>query len=209
MPNKKLGAAVLLLVAGLVGFAGIMLQRVQRSEAAVADLKGTVGALSRQLGDAEARVSIAPAPLAPAAVNARTAVAGPAPVAEKRPDPDANLVPEPPSAEDQRAFVQANFAMQDVDATWSRTATAEAKRMFDSLAGKDTAVRSVDCRSSLCRVELAQSNEDEARRVAAELMGSGKLGWQGAISAAVEKTNPDGSVAYVLFLARSDMPALD
>lgn len=207
--RQRVSFGIVSLMALTAAIAMLAIWRTQSSSVAVERLSRRVGSLSQDLLDSHARPGADLRPLAPV-VDTVYVSPPPLPKLQEAPAVRTEVMPkEAPSAEDQRVYVQTTFSQQSVDPVWSRDATSQAKEIFNSFASGTTSVRSVECRSSLCRVELAQGSPEEAQRVAHELMSHGKLGWQGGISAAVESTNPDGSVNYVLFLARNEIPVLE
>jgi hypothetical protein len=117
-----------------------------------------------------------------------------------------------PSHEDQRAYIQTVFTRQTVDAMWSRETTAHLRGWFDDIAGSGAAVRSVDCRASLCRAELFISTTQEAERVVHELLFQDPdRGWRGPMRGEPERIAPNGEISYVVFLAKegTELPSLE
>jgi hypothetical protein len=72
-------------------------------------------------------------------------------------------VPEKGAAEgvaEQRALLQSQFAAQQIDASWASSAREQLAADLDKYASANVRVRAVECRSTLCRVELATASHD-------------------------------------------------
>ena len=61
---------------------------------------------------------------------------------------------------DRRAQLQAQFAGQPVDTSWATQARQQLRDDLGKFANAEVRVRDVECRSSLCRIELAAANHD-------------------------------------------------
>jgi hypothetical protein len=59
---------------------------------------------------------------------------------------------------DRRAQLQAQFAGQAVDAGWAMQSRQQLRDDLGRYANADVRVRDIECRSSLCRIELASTN---------------------------------------------------
>jgi hypothetical protein len=117
-----------------------------------------------------------------------------------------------PSLEDRRAFLELSFSRQPADVGWSKKATQQVREIFNAVNSRQTSVRSVDCRSTLCRAELEHENEGEAHHVLNQLLYMNpEHSWNGAWEGGKQEVAPDGTTKNILFFAREGtaMPALD
>jgi hypothetical protein len=177
----------------------------------VADLRREIASLRE--GQTDTR---APPPVAPYAVP-RAARPWPAEIAEA--DPRA---PAPPPHEDRaqgseeekrarwkedeiahRTAVEAGFAAETVDREWAPDARRDLSNQVAALLPQASSVRDVDCRSSMCRVELVVASaavSDQFMRQA--FLGPERTVWRGGAFMEPAQPNPDGSMGVVLYLAR-------
>jgi hypothetical protein len=119
--------------------------------------------------------------------------------------------PPPPSVADQEAFLATTFSSQPTDGAWSRGASQQISDILRPLAGKNTSVVSVDCRSTLCRADLEHETDADFRAFMQSMFtGPGAGAWKGAGGGGKVETGPDGRVKAVLYFAKEGtaLPAL-
>jgi hypothetical protein len=63
------------------------------------------------------------------------------------------------NAEDYRPYLQMQFLQQAPDVSWARQAKSELDTGLGHLLDKRSSMTSIECRSSLCRVELMHQDE--------------------------------------------------
>jgi hypothetical protein len=105
------------------------------------------------------------------------------------------------------AGFEAEFAGQTVDPEWRKEAlaqiTAVIDRVIDTQASgvtTNSALLDMDCRTNLCRIELAHGDQMAMDRFAEKF--SQLLGWQTSSYYNVSR-DPDGSLTTVIYLARN------
>ena len=116
-----------------------------------------------------------------------------------------------PSTQDRQAFLELSFSSQAPDASWAENARDEIEAIVQPLTNQDTRLLSVDCRTTLCRVELVHSDVNAFHALAMATLNGGVRGWKGAVSGALLRTEADGSARSVMYLAKqgTEMPVPD
>jgi hypothetical protein len=141
--------------------------------------------------------TIAPALVAPAESSAGTALSkdnGPRENAAPR------QAPVERTEEERRLYASAIFDAEPVDASWAGTTQRELAGKLRGLAGSSSSVQTVDCRNTLCRVELINDNRDVGGDLLRSFMRSNA--WPGSGMAIRGEPDPKGRVALTLYLAR-------
>ena len=86
------------------------------------------------------------------------------PANDPRTDPAARAAVER-QRQEQMAVLEANFQQEPTDRGWSSEAVAAVQEVLASDETVQTAVRGIECRSSTCRVELADDDTGESAKV--------------------------------------------
>jgi hypothetical protein len=98
------------------------------------------------------------------------------------------------------------FDAEPVDPAWGRAATLEATRALSAGIKDGTAVKAVQCRTNLCRVETLHASLDDFRNFAAgSLLGRERQIWNGGVSTLVRSESEDG-VTAVTYIAKEGQP---
>jgi hypothetical protein len=203
----------LLMGMGLFGAAAALVfaqHRVSRAEAELAGIKRSLG----DINDKMSRVEEAPRP--PLAVVTVERAAARAAVSPTEGEGGERSSPAPPapaasSQEDQKAFLELSFSKQAPDMSWSREAKAEVTELFQPLTNQDTRLVSADCRTTLCRVELAHTGDEAFHAFMASSMNGVMRGWKGPGGGGLLRTDADGTMRAVFYLAKegTELPILD
>lgn len=149
-----------------------------------------------------------------ASAPAATAAAEPAPPARHRvPRSGAPLLaPDPPlaapalrdepdlSIRGQRMRLEDRFAAERSDPAWATTAQQELHADLGRFATREVGVRDVQCRASMCRIELALANRDAASTFMESWLRART--WTGAGVADNEVVGSDGQPRLVLFVGK-------
>jgi hypothetical protein len=102
-----------------------------------------------------------------------------------------------------RTAVEAGFAAETVDREWAPGARRDLSDHVAALLPQASSVRDVDCRSSMCRLELVVADAAASERFMRQAFASPATSvWSGGGFAEPAQANPDGSLAVVLYLAR-------
>jgi hypothetical protein len=173
---------------------------------AIADLQQRVARLDAQTAELQRRLaSLTASATAPQAALEPSPQAALEPSAQAGPKAARRDTP-PPSREIQaadRALAEsreATFRAETLDARWSTATIAKLQQALSTADAGAPAVRSVECRSRTCRVEIGAADPQQldtfmpgfANRIAATL---------GSIAASPVDT-ADGTAAMLLFLSR-------
>lgn len=142
------------------------------------------------------------APAAMPAVDRESATAAPG----DRPPEDAAARARRWEADDRanQAAVEQAFTAEPIDASWATSTRATLTDHLSALSRmSSSAVGPVDCRSSICRVEVVHHDADGARRFADKAFTDpGERAWNGPVVIATPEIRGDGSVAMVMYLGR-------
>jgi hypothetical protein len=177
-----------------------------------------VDALEERLAFLEAQRRTDPEELPPVAAappsRPRAAEAAPAPArpAEPRPPPEPRRAPQRtadgrPVSERWRA-IESDFGRQRVDAGFSGEASRALRAAFDARGGEHEALAAsvldaLDCRTSLCRVEVV-FDEKTVDRTALQFELAVSAGALLPKMTGIYSEQPDGKVRATFFLARAD-----
>jgi hypothetical protein len=139
--------------------------------------------------------------LAPLARIAADEPRADATAADKASDPAA-VAPAPTSAQVRDRLDDA-FRTDPIDAAWSQTAVRTLQAKLGPLLPPQSAVRSVDCRGSLCRIETSHAGVTEYRDfVQRTFLGQAELWNAGFFTNVVADPVPGQPVITVAYLAR-------
>jgi hypothetical protein len=151
------------------------------------------------------RARAADAPGMPVRLVEPAGTAPPPPI--KRPDDGA---PSPvgssglPGAtpEEVRDSVEAKFLGEGQDPAWSRTAGYRARSTVLRSLPSESRLSGIECRASMCRVETTHPNESAYQQFMRAPMRSLENAWPAPSLVTVLRTEPDGEVVSVMYLAR-------
>ncbi len=142
---------------------------------------------------APARVVVTPHPMtSPSSSVPAPAIVTPV-VAPQPADDDLS-----PIAQSHR--MQDRFIAERTDATWARTAQLELHDDLGRFAGQDIQIQEVECRSTLCRVELAFARPDLGMTFMQKWLAART--WTGPGVAENQPAPPDGPQRMVVFLGK-------
>jgi hypothetical protein len=105
-------------------------------------------------------------------------------------------------AEAYNEAVEAEFASQASNPAWASTTRSDLLAKVDGALPAASSVQSVECRSSVCRLEASFPNEDASQALFEKMFTEQGHFWKGPAAVASTKTNADGSLTKVLYLAR-------
>ncbi|MCY1074122.1 hypothetical protein [Archangium lansingense] len=138
---------------------------------------------ARRLAAAEAQ--------APTASTEKAAPASP---------PDVALAPEAPTPREISDHVEEVFYQEPSDPQWEASAVQGLRDRLTTLLPEKAQVRSLECHSSLCRLELSFSEEEQLQRfMSGQTQGEGL--WKGA-SMTFREENTGAEVVAVSYLVR-------
>jgi hypothetical protein len=109
----------------------------------------------------------------------------------------------PPDPAETRAQYQQAFSLEPVDRDWSSSAQAKLQEAVSALMPKTSQVVSLECRTSLCRVQVRHRNLDDYRSFTqdAYLKGDTHI-WNGQMFSTLVGDPTNDGVMTVAFLAR-------
>jgi hypothetical protein len=139
------------------------------------------------------------------------ASSAPAPAGEAQ-LPAAEAAPRPAAAEPHvyAEHLQSMFQSEPDDAGWSRSARQGAQERLAAAAPDPSVVRSLECRSSMCRLETSiLGADDDVKLVRAALGERDNPTWSGAVFSRIEEdaSGRPVRVSY-LFRAGTTLPIL-
>ncbi len=103
----------------------------------------------------------------------------------------------------QRTAIEAGFAGEAVDGTWAAAARRDLRDKVSALLPSTSSLADVDCRASMCRVELVHREAAGSQRfMQAAFFDPKDRVWSGPGFAIPAETGSDGTVTVVLYLAR-------
>lgn len=95
------------------------------------------------------------------------------------------------------------FASEAVDTAWRSEAAPILRQQFSDLAGAGTLVTGIDCRQSLCRVDMVHKDLDTLRDFGREMVASEKSVWRGAgMMHVVGDPEAPGELRVLAYMAR-------
>lgn len=204
-------AGLVIMGAAVIGGLGMQWVLVQEQREALSQLREELARSTLVIGKLEEAVSRSTRASARPWAGPELALVAP-PIAGVPPtsggDEEAReaAVAEPPAAPDvdapaSRSQVEASFQAESVDSGWASSAQREVRDTLASMLPASALVRGLDCRATLCRLEVDFSAEAEFR----EVMGSpGALIrlWSGPAVTHFEKDPARGTVTLVSYLVR-------
>jgi hypothetical protein len=136
----------------------------------------------------------APAPTSSAAAEALPEVETPEVLARQKAEWRAHM-----------AVVEAEYQLEGRDPAWAREAQAVITRALDGLPALSKGVRSLECRSETCRLEVVNENQPDFDKQLPLL----PLGLSGLPAAQLDRVpEPDGKVRTIVYFSRhADEPA--
>jgi hypothetical protein len=205
-PMKTWHVLVPLLVLGSGAFY-VKQQREQREQRAeVEQLRRETAALASSVNEREEQ--------APRRLVTQSLLRGLA-SAEHPPEPTAATAEKPaqseasatpggaPSAAEVAMRMQAAFSSEGPDRDWSEKTQQATQEKISAMMPNGSAVRSVDCRASLCRVEMSHEGVDDYRQFVRGAYLSPESGvWSGPTFTTVLERPAGGGLVAVSFLAR-------
>ena len=126
------------------------------------------------------------------------AVPAPSPIPELAPRDEPDL-----SITGQRARLEDRFAAETPDVVWATTAKQELHADLGRFATRDASVRDVQCRASLCRIELALATRDAASGFMESWLR--KRTWTGPGVADNDVIGADGQPRMVMFVGKAGL----
>lgn len=98
-------------------------------------------------------------------------------------------------------YIASRFESEDVDAQWGNSVETQLISTFQNPALQHSALVNAECRSTLCRLEVAHEDGTDLTEFQSVLADeTAKIAPEGAIQQAV---GPDGKMRSIIFLARS------
>lgn len=179
-------------------------ERVARSEAlragqmadSVAELRREVHAIQAQgvLGDER---SAAPSPvLASVVVNGSPAATPSAPTSEPAPPPKV------PTTEEMRDGLNVHFYEEAVDTSWSETTRRQLQTRVSGLLPAGSKLVSMECRSTMCRAEVAHPDLEAHREFIRAGFSSPAEMWRIATNVSLGEPADSAKVTSIVFLSR-------
>lgn len=144
-----------------------------------------------------------PSPASTAATSNRTPD-------EPAPDEGTSALPSPDPATLVRTLDQA-FATEALDAPWSAATDSAMRGRLATLTNGHSALRSLECRSSMCRLEVVHDDAQQSSEFAQHAFtGEGAPLWVGTY-VQTRLATPDGKQATVAYLVREgrELPRLE
>lgn len=99
--------------------------------------------------------------------------------------------------------LEAAFTTESYDAGWAREAQNQAEELVRASLPAGSAVRTLDCRQTLCRVELDHQDLRSHREFVGHF--DERMQWTGPAAILYDETVP-GKVATIAYLGRQDVP---
>jgi len=131
------------------------------------------------------------------------AVAQPEPTAVEEESPPENGEETEQMAAQQQAL-EDKFYAESMDGAWASMAQRNTRSQLLSLLPPTSFLRDVDCRSSMCRVDVLHPNEAASRRFIDQAFGQNSDGsvWNGPTRMMPVTANSDGTLLSVVYLGR-------
>jgi type II secretory pathway pseudopilin PulG len=108
------------------------------------------------------------------------------------------------------ASVENAFAAEPTNDAWAMpTRVALRDRMTALSQASSSSLRGIDCRSSICRIEVVHRDADASRQFTDKAFTDpDERAWNGPVILIPPRFDPDGSVAVVMYLGREGTPLL-
>jgi hypothetical protein len=139
-----------------------------------------------------------PLPPVSAEIPAPTASASAAAPEDVEPAPNQEL-----TREEVLTNLEVSFETETIDAQWGVPVAREIYDTVRPILGRNSEVRSVDCRSSMCRVESVQEDQEHFDSFVTKLKRS-NISHEGFYSQT--GATPDGKKVMTMYLARRGHP---
>lgn len=201
-----------LIAIALVGY--LVLDQYQSRRDQVAALRSEIAGLHKQ----QERLAIE---VARPALVVRTQIAAAAESSATAPSPAAQAATAGPSGHDaddlttrdrrweddaraSLASIEAAFAAEPINDGWATsTRLALHDRLTALSQASSSSLRDIDCRSSICRVEVVHRDIDASRQFTQKAFADQEQqAWNGPAFMLPQQSNPDGSLAVVMYLGR-------
>jgi hypothetical protein len=100
--------------------------------------------------------------------------------------------------------VEGMFVAEPVDDSWAMPTRLALRDRLTSLSrSSSSSLRNIDCRSSICRVEVVHKDADASRQFTEKIFTDpDERPWNGPGIITPPRSNPDGSLAVVMYLGR-------
>lgn len=107
-------------------------------------------------------------------------------------------------AASHRAAVEDRFSSEPTDGAWASKARGDVSNHLAALLPATSSLRQVECRSTICRVEVVHPSVEVSRNFVEQSFGlsSNSRVWNGAFMIEPETPNSDGTLASVIYLGR-------
>lgn len=139
----------------------------------------------------------------PPAVERHVPASAPASNEPGAPKPQATAAePEPPTEEERRVYASSVFDSQTFDAGWAPAAANELRTALGTVSLPGVRVRDVQCRSTLCRVELYGDDETSVEKSLKTYVRAAK--WRGSGMAVRDEPDARGALTVTLYFTRGD-----
>jgi len=204
-----LSAAALAVVAGAVAVARLPAaaapvseesKRLIAAEIEIAQLRSEmqreralnqVARAARVLPNAQQAAEGASAPVVAAAAQQD------APAAVPTPAPAKDL-----TTEDIRDTLSARFTEEAYDSKWSVVTREKVQSRLSSALPKGARMLSVDCKTSMCRAEIAEPDLEAHQQLIKSAFASPPTPWEGSTMLALAEEPGSGKVTTIAFIAR-------
>lgn len=102
------------------------------------------------------------------------------------------------------ASVEGEFAGQPTDNAWAAsTRQALHDRLTSRARSSSSSLRSIECRSSICRVEVVHQDAAASQQFGERAFtDADERAWNGPVVITPPQANPDGSLVMVMYLGR-------
>ncbi len=192
----------------LVGMMALQWSRMEQQQREMALLREDMGSLARALKTMERAPSSAPPAVLAASpsLTAPVAVArAPAPAALEHEEEEAPPAPRTrlPEPEEMLAHLESSFQTEPANSDWAAKAQREVRDNLSALLPPEAIVRSLDCRASLCRLEVTYTDEAQYRQVMGH-PGATSMLWKGASMTHIEKDPVRGGISAVSYLSHPE-----
>lgn len=198
---KLLGSAVVL------GAGILALGELRSTTGEVAELRAQLGELRAQVGRARgdaARSALADGHAQASELADSRDPPGAAPVEHDDAQGGEGRQEEPPDPDADRERVERGFQREAVDGAWAGSSRQHLSQMLAAVAARSAAsLRDIQCRSSICRVEISHRDADSARSFNEQtFINAEPRIWRGPVLVATAPPGPDGSFVATMYLGR-------
>jgi glycine/D-amino acid oxidase-like deaminating enzyme len=147
----------------------------------------------------------------PVAVGKRDAIAEPPPARDQgpaQPKRGETLIEQFAPLHDA---LESAFVLESHDGAWSMEAQRKAEASLSAILPPRAAVKSIDCRSTLCRIETTHDGYPDAKMFVSRLAAPERRPWNGAFyTGPIAREPGTGTVTFITYLGRegATMPAI-